>query len=127
MAIDELVGDAIEAGEELLNGLEAEGFPIVAAFWLKKSEDETWYFYIATSKVEQDGPAAAYQELYRIMPPSLGWVLKTDVKLIGAETPLAKAVLDLYQTYRPGQHPIRFPGPQLGPVFIQEAYLYPPV
>ena len=46
-----LVDDRIEDGQRLVSQLVRDGFAVVAAFWIKPSEEELWQLYIASPSV----------------------------------------------------------------------------
>ena len=51
-----LVKPDIEAGRQLLQGLDEANFDVQAAFWFYREESEEWRLYIATPLVAKMGP-----------------------------------------------------------------------
>jgi hypothetical protein len=148
-----LVENQIDDGRKFLDHLGRERFPVLAACWVKPTEEDRWSLYVVTPLVDEKGAAAAYREAYRILR-SLGplWVTDSEVKLIGAEHPVAMDVFSILRKH-PGMTPIRWRGPllfrgtpiedvyrgvplplrsgiQIGPILggmpIEEVYIYPP-
>ena len=99
--------------------------PVHAAFWLKDSDDGAWYLYVASDQITDENFDVAYGEVLRIT------VVMNDplfdpfqVKLIGADDPLAQAVLDMQRRY-PGRVTSHLQGKVLGGLPVEEVYLYP--
>lgn len=125
MATESLVRELIDSGQQLIDALRDQGIDVAAAFWLKPSYEEAWFLYIATPLVDDNGLAAAYGNVYRVLRSLPNWwVLESDIKLIGVENPIARDVLAWHQSY-PGRVPTRYGGRLLGRVLIDDAYLYP--
>lgn len=59
-----LLAQDIESGERLLRRLEAERFPVSAAFWRK--DDSGWQYHLVSSLVDRKGFRAAYQAVSRV-------------------------------------------------------------
>ncbi|CAN5820680.1 hypothetical protein BH23PLA1_BH23PLA1_41720 [soil metagenome] len=98
-----LVTELIDAGAELIREFD-KSMPVKAAFWLKASDDEHRYLYIASDRIDDSNPVLAYREVLRLVD-QIGspYLNPFRVKLISADDPLARAALEI-------QH--RFPGPQ---------------
>jgi hypothetical protein len=123
-----LVGrDQIDDGFKLVEQLVQNHFDVVAAFWLKDSEEGQQFLYIASKSVDEHGKNKAYRDVHHAMQqlPALS-LDYFDVKLISPSDPLAKAVLDLYARY-PAKIPTWIRGQRLGDVTVEEAYVYPPL
>jgi len=119
-----LVSEQIDAGARFLGEFN-KAFPVQSAFWLKDSEEGAWYLYIASDQITDDNFDVAYGEVVRIagilQDP---WFDTFQVKVIGADDALAKAVADLHRRY-PGRSPTRFHGTTLGDITAEEVYIYP--
>jgi hypothetical protein len=123
-----LVDREIEDGGKLLEQLRQEGIDVTAACWIKADEDEQWYLYIATPLVDDPGPAVAYRRIYssiKSMTKPFS-IEPLRVKLVGANNPVAKAVLDVNQKY-PAAPPPRYLRTRLGGINIEAAYVYAPM
>jgi hypothetical protein len=120
-----LVETHIESGERLIEELRHDGFNVTAAAWLKASEEGQWFLYIASTEVDQNGLAAAYKVVYLTTQHLQNrWLDPFDVKLIGANNPIAKDILDIQRRY-PAPTLTRFRGTRLGAIQVDEAYIYP--
>lgn len=119
-----LVAEQIDAGARFLAEFQ-KYLPVQAAFWLKDSEEGAWNLYVASDQITDDNFDVAYGEVVRlagvIQDP---WFDLFQVKLIGADDPLAKAAADVHSRY-PGRTPMRVQGRTFGGVAAEEVYLYP--
>jgi hypothetical protein len=122
---DELVEFQIDAGQRLVVQLVRDGFEVKAAFWAKTAEEGIWFLYIATPLVEQRGSAEAYRLLQASLQRLEGIPLSlADVKVIGAENPVTRDVLNILNRY-PAPLATRYGGKQLAKMTVEGAYLYP--
>ncbi|OWK36493.1 hypothetical protein [Fimbriiglobus ruber] len=118
-----LVIDQLDAGARFLDEFQ-KYVPVQAAFWLKESDEGEGSLYVASDKITDDNFDVAYGEVLRI-----AGVLHDphfdpfQVKLIGADDPLAKAALDVHRRY-PGRTASRFYGKVFGGLPVDEVYLY---
>jgi hypothetical protein len=119
-----LVRDEIEGGSEVLDTLRSAGFDVTAAFWVKESDADDWYFYIATSDVDRYGPTGAYRRLHEMMGRDMGPIDRFRIKLIGSDSAVAREVLEIQKRY-PAPLATRYQAPRLGPIPIDAAYIYP--
>jgi hypothetical protein len=128
MDTESLVEERVNDGQKVIAILLAGGFPVTAAFWLKATENDKWYFYVASAVVDDEGLAKAYRKLHplvRVLPQPC-WVDPLEIKLIGPSNPIAKDVLAAQaRAGGPGVSPLRWRGKRLGTVSIEEAYFYP--
>jgi len=120
-----LVGQQIDAGQQLIEQLVAEGQPIQSAFWARTSDDENWYLYIATELVDRIGSL----ETYRVVRAALqklkpSWVSLSEVKVISPEDPTSQEVVSIVKR---GNSPLptRVGSRTLGRIAVDQAYLYP--
>ena len=119
-----LVTEEIDAGADLVRQFN-EYAPVVAAFWLKASDENQRYLYLASEEIKDTNIDLAYGELVRLAGKMGSTFLDLfRVKLINAADPLAKAVLEINQRY-PGKLPMRFGGSFLGGIGVDDAYIYP--
>ncbi len=117
-----LVKEEIEAGAELAREYDKYK-PVKAAFWLKKSDDDRKYFYIASERIDDGDLYDAYGEVIRLTT-KMQSLDPMRVKLVGAEDPLAKAAAD-HNARFPSRKVQRFGGTMFGGVFVDDVYLYP--
>ena len=59
-----LLTEDLESGERLLRRLEAERFPVSAAFWQK--DEAGWQYHIVSPFVDRKGLRAAYETVSRV-------------------------------------------------------------
>ena len=117
-----LVAEEIDAGAELVRQFD-QYEPVAAAFWLKASDEEYRYLYIASE--QPDGITAAYREVFRLASRSP--VLDPfRVKLIGVANPLAQAALEIHARF-PALLPTRLGGMSFGGQSADDVYVYPPL
>ena len=119
-----LVAEQIDAGAKFLAEFQ-NYLPVQAAFWLKDSEEGTWNLYVASEQITDDNFDVAYGEVVRLAGILRDpWFDLFQVKLIGADDPLAKAAADIRRRY-PGRTPLPLRGGTFGGVAVEEVYLYP--
>lgn len=121
-----LVMDEIDAGAEFIKRLNAYR-PVKAACWLRKSEDEERYLYVALDGLTDKNADSAYGEVLRIAGEMKDrYIDPFRVKVISTDHPVAKAILDIYRRY-PGRIPTRYNGHAFGGTGVAEVYIYPEV
>jgi hypothetical protein len=126
-----LVREEIDAGAKLVRAL-APSWPVAVAFWLKASDDEFRYLYLASERINEAGSL----EGYRIVLQRLRELQATDpdfefdpfrIKVVETDEPLAKAAIDMNTRFPPGRHGTRLSGQRFGDRFIDDVYIYPPL
>jgi hypothetical protein len=119
-----LVSDQVEVGRRLLDRLIADGTEVTAAAWVYPTDQERWVLYIALPVVDAQGLRAGMGRIHTALN-RIGWdgLSTGDVWPVGASHPVAAQLLDIYHQ-RPSQTGIRFIGPRLGDVYIEDAYIY---
>src|SRR5262245_54556390 len=103
------VESLLDDGQKLIAVLTEEGFPVIAAVWLKEEEIRRWHLYLASARVDRPGPTRCYalvNRLIRRMPQPF-WIDLLDVRLIGSKSPIVQAVAEVHQRY-PGGRLARF-------------------
>jgi hypothetical protein len=119
-----LVAEQIDAGARFLAEFQ-KTLPVQAAFWLKDSEEGVWHLYVVSDQITDHNIDVGYREVVRVSRRLRDpWFDLFQVKLIGEDHPLAKAVRELQQRYS-RQSPARLNGRVLGGVSVEELYLYP--
>jgi hypothetical protein len=119
-----LVIDQIDTGARFLGKFQKYA-PVQTAFWLKESDEGEWNLYIASDKITDDNFDVAYGEVLRIAGVLGDPIFDPfQVKLIGADDPLAKAALDIHRRYS-GPVATRFHGKIFGGIPVEEVYIYP--
>lgn len=119
-----LVKEEIDAGTEFIR--EFDKFATVkTAFWLKQSDDDHRYLYLASDKITHALIRDAYGEAFRIATQLRSMYLNPfRVKLIVGDDALAQAVVDLSNRY-PGRVINRLSGNSLGGINVDDIYIYP--
>ncbi|MGA2702755.1 MAG: hypothetical protein ABSH35_16890 [Isosphaeraceae bacterium] len=119
-----LVIEQIDAGARFLAEFEKK-IPVMAAFWLKASEEGSWYLYVASDEFNYNNLDVGYREVLRLAgelrDPNFD---PFQVKLIKPGHPLAKAALDVLQRF-PGRMATRLHRRNFGGVSVDEVYIYP--
>jgi hypothetical protein len=99
--------------------------PVQAAFWLKEPEDTPWFLYLASERINDTNFDLAYSEVLRLFSEAPErWLDPFQVKVIGTDHPVARAVMEIQQRYS-GALPTRYHGRQLGGLSVEEVYIYP--
>ncbi len=100
-------------------------YPVKACFWLKRSDDDQWYLYVASEKIDARSEQTAYTEVVRSAKRIEGAYLDSfRVKLVRVNDPIVRAVLDIQNRY-PGRIGTYFNGPRLGGEDVDSVYIYP--
>jgi hypothetical protein len=119
-----LVIDKIDAGARFLGEFQ-KYMPVQAAFWLKESDEKEWWLYVASDKITDDNFDVVYGEVFRIAGELRDPLFDPfEVKLLGADDPLAKAALDIHRRF-PARMATRFHGKMFGGLLVEEGYIYP--
>src|SRR5205823_4745201 len=70
--------------------------PVCVAFWLKQTGRRYWHLYVASEQITDENIDRAYGEVIRVAGKLQDpWFDPLSVKVIGADTPLAKAAQEL--------------------------------
>ncbi|HEY8751664.1 MAG TPA: hypothetical protein VIM11_27025 [Tepidisphaeraceae bacterium] len=122
-----LVDQRIEDGRELLANLVTRGFAISVSFWIRTSEEDLWFLYIASPKVGRVSIGDAYRDVYtalsRVAQTS---ITISDIKLVSPDNPIALDAIAVRNRF-PSMIPISYTGKRMGQLAIEEALIYPPV
>jgi hypothetical protein len=120
----------IKEGQTLLERLAHEGIAVTAAGWVKESDSGDWYLYLATPLVGEDGATTpAYRRVNAVIRKmeQEGFRMDPfDKKVIGPHDPIARDMA-AHRVARPGGPPTPFRGSRLGDLYVEEAYIYPPL
>jgi hypothetical protein len=119
-----LVNERVEAAVGFLGEFNKYA-PVQSAFWLKAWDEGIWWLYVASEQITDENFDVGYGEVLRIADELHDpWFDPFQVKLIGADDPLAKAALALRQRF-PGRRPARAFDQAFGGESIEEVYVYP--
>lgn len=125
MDTESLVDREIDQGRRLVQALDQKGFPVVAALWSFLPEEGGWRLLIASPKVNEVGPRAAYAAIQDALLES-----HIDLPLyrISAVTPTEALVGEL--RIFAGTDPAPFLGSTylqkavIGDAYVEGAYVY---
>jgi hypothetical protein len=119
-----LVSEQIDAGEWLIREF-SKSIPVQAAFWLRERDSDQWYFYLASDQINDSNFDHAYGEVLRIVRPQQSlWIDPFQVKVVGMDSPVAKAALDVMKKYAV-RIPARYHGRNFGGLSVDEVCIYP--
>jgi len=125
MDTDTLVENQIDDAQRFLAKLVGSGFDVTAACWARTSEEDRWFFYIATKAIEEKGLAAAYGDAYGVLlAMDNPWISVSEVKLIPPTNPMVRDLLDI-QRRSVSRMPMHTRRSHLGSLGIEEAYIFP--
>jgi hypothetical protein len=121
-----LVIEEVDAGADLVREFD-KFHRVKAAFWIKSSDQEQRYLYIASEGIDDSNFDVAYGEVLRLAG-KLGspYLDPFRVKLISVHDPLAVAATDIHTKF-PGSMATRFGGKMFGGVSVDDVYIYPTV
>jgi hypothetical protein len=123
--VEVLNGIDIDFGKAVWNALRGnKQFPVDGAFWLSRSESDSWHLLIATPRVDEIGPRDAYLELSKLtqrLPLDSGQLLR--IKLISPREPLYQALRSVFGK-TPQVEGARLGNTQIAGMYINDAYLY---
>jgi hypothetical protein len=119
-----LVIEEIDEGARLAREFDRIA-PVKAAFWLKASDEDQRYLYLASDSIDDTNFDVAYGEVARLTNqfPSL-YLDPFRVKVIGGGDPLARAAVDINKRF-PGPTPTRLGGTRFGGITVDDVYIYP--
>lgn len=119
-----LVGEAIEAGAELIWQFD-KSFPVRVAFWLKPEDGWRWYLFITSDRIDYSNIGDGYEKLIRITSANPTPFLDPfQVKLIPTDDPLAREAITFHQRY-PGRPGTRLGSGTFGGRETEGVYIYP--
>lgn len=123
MVKDSLVGIDVELGTRVLEALDAAGFAVPAALWVRWGEEHKWHLLLATPLYDRLGPGNAYRRLVdALWKVDYDWV-RSPIRLESTRKPFVRALRQLYGKAAdlPG---MRLGGQMIGDTWIDEAYIY---
>jgi hypothetical protein len=115
----------IEAGRELVAGLDSRGQEFEAAFWLMDEEFGRWHLFLSSQAVKFDGMRAQYAEVRKISS-TLGLendIPITMISIVGHRTPLVKALRKAVRTAATVDG-VRLEDAFIGNIYIPACLLY---
>ncbi len=120
----ELLVEQIDAGRVCANEFH-KTYPVTVYFWLKQTELERWYLYIAADGVEDI--KIGYREILRIVGQTNQWLDPFQIKLVSSNDPVALAAASIRDRYPARVMDTHYNGSWLGEVEIDGAFIYAPL
>jgi hypothetical protein len=123
-----LVEEQIRDGEKLVELLNAEGIPVLAAAWIKEYEGRQWYLYLVTPLVREDGGtrlayARVTPAIRRLQEAGLS-IDPFEVKVVSPSEPAGAAIAEVQRQF-PGRQALRYGSISLRGWSVEGAYTYP--
>lgn len=119
-----LVNEEVDEGAALARRF-SDYAPLKAAFWLKESDEDQRYLYLASDAITHDNLDLAYGEAMQLAYDlKLKYLDPFRIKLIGGDDPRALAALTVSQRFR-DRIPTRLGGTRFGGLTVDDAYIYP--
>lgn len=125
MAQELLVDDLIDDGQRIIDEFMTDGLDVTVGFWAT-SDERSWRLYIASPAFDDSDPGAAANFIYDSAAKLPGLMIEPalDLRTMNDRNPAAQAAIKI--AGRPGKKEgIRYRGPRLGNLSIEEAYIYP--
>lgn len=122
---EQLTGEMVEAGKQLLSALDSAGIPVSAAFWLYFPEPETWRLVLASTRVSKFGPRKVYHDIQTVLLN-----LPDNKRLSLSDITVMENNAHLVASLRKGLGPaksvggVRLGGNIIDGQYIEKAYLY---
>ena len=126
MVTQALTPELIDAGEKLLEALDASGLKVRAAFWFFSPEPGVWKLMVSIPGLVGQGPKKAYKRIQACLAkiaeaaPSLSL---DDVVLAKGGEPILDLLRRAIRT-GPGISGIRFTNNVVNGALIHDAYIY---
>ncbi len=119
-----LVSEQKDAGRELIGRI-GHSRIVQVAFWLKAADATKWHLYLALQGIDNTKIREGYGELLKVVDEMRNPYLDAfRLKLITADHPLARDVMDLNRCY-PGNPGFSYDTSYLGGMGIDGVYIYP--
>jgi hypothetical protein len=128
MGQEVLVKDQTDGGQKLIDQLVVRGFPLTAAFWMRRDDDFRWYLYIVTPMVESRGPFEVYRQI-RAAIETCRWdtpaelISSSDIKTLETTHYLAKRADEILRRHV-GPSNIWVGETWVGDAVVSGTYLY---
>lgn len=117
-----LVIEETDAGAALIQAFD-KIYAVKAAFWLRASDDDYRYLYIASDAIDESNLGPAYRDVLRLVAQmQTPYLDPFRVKLIGGNDPLTLAAIHKRST---GPFKTRVGSGIFGGLTVDDVYLYP--
>lgn len=119
-----LVNEEIDDGSTLAREFNTFA-PVKVAFWVKSSEEDQRYLYLASDEINDSNFDVAYGEVIRLTNDlDLPYLDPFRVKVVSSNDPLAVAAAELNSKYS-GSIATRYGGRVFGGLNVDDVYIYP--
>ena len=126
MDTDLLVDNKIEDGEKLIRQLIRDQFEVTVAFWVKRTEEGLWHFYIASSSVATEKLNEAYRIVYAALEKIPGCsVSPSEINIITRMDPICRDAVALRDRYPSRELTKPYYGQRIGNLDTVELHIYP--
>jgi hypothetical protein len=123
---DQLTGEMIECGKQLVLVLDKLHVLVKGAFWLLLPDQRLWRLVIASPEVATSGPKAMYRKVAAAMkriPTGVPTIGAKDISVVEYNDPIVQPLHNLLKT-GPGLSGIRMSRSVVNGKWIEDAYLY---
>jgi hypothetical protein len=124
MAEIALVDEDVRRADLLVETLEKNGFPLVAALWLYQSDADRWRFVVSPEEHRAD-PTSFYRDfakLLRSADPKLELLDLNKVDIVKRDSPILTALGKLCRVEGKGR--ARITDSSINGIFIEDALVY---
>lgn len=124
MAEEALVGDDIEAADNLLKFLDANGYPVSGALWLYHSDDDRWRFVISFRE-KRDDLASFYRDIAKLMNAQAHDRNILDLSRVDFVDSDRSVIGSLSKALRvEGNSRVRYTNNRINGVFLEDALIF---
>jgi hypothetical protein len=123
LVVHELSAEVIQAGRDLIDALDREQVPIVAAYWLFDDETSRWTLVLASPVVEQSGPREFYRKVGEILRASgIEALILSHVTGVPSDDPIVVRLRNALKNVPAGE--VRLTGNFLEGMFVPDVLVY---
>jgi hypothetical protein len=118
-----LVTEDVAAGHNLIEALDAAGFPVKAAFWLYDSDTDKWTLWVGTPRAAKD-LQRAYMRVGEILSavPDRKVLELPQIRLVSPDDPTVRAMGSLVSVK--GISDVRLRSNVADGIYIEDALIY---
>lgn len=123
MLKETLLNSDVEFGEKVLDTLDAAGFPVSAALWLRRGDEENLSLLLASPLYDKLGMSKAnLQMVTAIIAGKQDW-MRVPLRLTGTRDPLIRDLRRIFGKTESVKG-MRLGSQMLGGIWVDEAYVY---
>lgn len=119
-----LFPEMIEAGELLVNAIEASPLHLCAALWFQESLDANWRLIFAFPEVRLEGPKSVYKKVRSIskkLPPFEQKIRSEDISVVDDKD---RFISIFKSIIRVDGGSVRFSKNFINGLYVEDAYIY---